>query len=136
MKTTSAGTASVLLASLALSACGASTAPTTKGESGNLGASSPTVRVFDDSEVWRFIGAVHDTRWGPVVAAKDWIIQLPHGATCDVELILHNPTELAVYRGDTIATNSAGWMGIRVTSYEGATATCLQEVGKRLADFK
>lgn len=102
---------------------------------GTWAYSPPKGRAFDDSEVYRFLKATEDDRFG----GGDWIITLESGDTCDVSSqILRSPSEISVYAdaGDAVATNSEGWMGIVIGSYEGATASCLDEVDERLADFK
>lgn len=126
-----------LATSLTLSSCSGEESDEAKEssiQSANPATTTPSGRFFDDAEVYEFIGATEDDRFG----GRDMIITLDNGDTCSVDQILSNHAMVAMYvdAGDPVATNSEGWMGIKVGSYEGATASCLDEVNARLADFK
>jgi hypothetical protein len=124
---------STVLLAVAVIGCTSSPEPSPPAISGT--DSTPQSRDFDSADLFKFLKATRDDRFG---GDDDWIITLPDGATCDVSSnILRTASEVAVYRdaGDPVATNRDETMGIKTGSTEGANASCVEELNKRLADF-
>lgn len=132
--------AAALLTTLAAAGgCGSSDEPAAAPADAET---TPTavVRDFTDEELWKFLGAKVDNRFGE----GDWTVTLADGQRCDLDhdSILRTPDDLDFYADvyaddpDPMIKNGDGWMGLIVSSYDGATQACTAELTKRLADFK